>query len=55
MSRDEEFPHRYDEWAAGKTADIDFYVRLELEALDDGFAGEPFDDAGSEYVFVCRR
>ena len=28
---------------------------LELEALDGGFAGEPFDDASSEYVFVCRR
>lgn len=28
---------------------------LELEALDGGFAGEPFDDSSSEYVFVCRR
>ena len=28
---------------------------LELEALDGGFASEPFDDASSEYVFVCRR
>ena len=28
---------------------------LELEALEGGFAGEPFDDASSEYVFVCRR
>ena len=28
---------------------------LELEALDGGFASEPFDDASPEYVFVCRR
>jgi SAM-dependent methyltransferase len=28
---------------------------LEVEALYDGFAGEPFADDSSEYVFVCRR
>jgi hypothetical protein len=28
---------------------------LELEALYGGFAGEPFDDDSSEYVFVARR
>ena len=28
---------------------------LELEALHGGFAGEPFDDASAEYVFVARR
>ncbi len=28
---------------------------LELEALYGGFAGEPFDDASTEYVFVARR
>jgi ubiquinone/menaquinone biosynthesis C-methylase UbiE len=28
---------------------------LKLEALDGGFASEPFDDASPEYVFVCRR
>jgi SAM-dependent methyltransferase len=28
---------------------------LELEALYGGFAGEPFDDGSSEYVFVARR
>jgi SAM-dependent methyltransferase len=28
---------------------------LELEALHGGFAGEPFTDASSEYVFVARR
>ena len=28
---------------------------LELEALHGGFAGEPFDDASTEYVFVARR
>ena len=28
---------------------------LQLEALYGGFAGEPFDDASSEYVFVARR
>ena len=28
---------------------------LEVEALYDGFAGEPFADNSSEYVFVCRR
>jgi ubiquinone/menaquinone biosynthesis C-methylase UbiE len=30
-------------------------ARLELEALYGGFAGEPFDDDSSEYVFVARR
>lgn len=28
---------------------------LELEALDGGFAGEPFTEDSREYVFVCRR
>ncbi len=28
---------------------------LELEALRGGFAGEPFSDGSSEYVFVARR
>jgi ubiquinone/menaquinone biosynthesis C-methylase UbiE len=28
---------------------------LELEALYGGFAGEPFDDDSSEYVFIARR
>jgi SAM-dependent methyltransferase len=28
---------------------------LELEGLYGGFAGEPFDDASTEYVFVARR
>ena len=28
---------------------------LELEALHGGFAGEPFTDDSSEYVFVARR
>lgn len=28
---------------------------LEVEALYGGFAGEPFSDASSEYVFVARR
>jgi ubiquinone/menaquinone biosynthesis C-methylase UbiE len=28
---------------------------LEVEALYGGFAGEPFDDASREYVFVARR
>jgi SAM-dependent methyltransferase len=28
---------------------------LELEALHGGFAGEPFGDDSSEYVFVARR
>jgi SAM-dependent methyltransferase len=28
---------------------------LELEALYGGFAGEPFEDASGEYVFVARR
>jgi SAM-dependent methyltransferase len=28
---------------------------LELEALYGGFAGEPFTDASTEYVFVARR
>ncbi|HEX8133524.1 MAG TPA: hypothetical protein VF880_08855 [Actinomycetes bacterium] len=28
---------------------------LELEALYGGFAGEPFADDSSEYVFVARR
>jgi SAM-dependent methyltransferase len=28
---------------------------LELEALYGGFAGEPFDDASREYVFVATR
>ena len=28
---------------------------LELEALYGGFAGEPFDDRSTEYVFVARR
>jgi ubiquinone/menaquinone biosynthesis C-methylase UbiE len=32
MSWDEAFSHRYDEWAADMTADIDFYVRLAREA-----------------------
>ena len=25
---DEEFSHRYDEWSASMTADIDFYIDL---------------------------
>jgi SAM-dependent methyltransferase len=28
---------------------------LELEGLNGGFAGEPFDDNSGEYVFVARR
>jgi ubiquinone/menaquinone biosynthesis C-methylase UbiE len=28
---------------------------LQLEALYGGFAGEPFDDASTEYVFVAHR
>jgi ubiquinone/menaquinone biosynthesis C-methylase UbiE len=28
---------------------------LELEVLYGGFAGEPFDESSSEYVFVARR
>jgi hypothetical protein len=28
---------------------------LELEALYGGFAGEPFTEDSSEYVFVTRR
>ena len=28
---------------------------LELEALYSGFAGEPFSDEGSEFVFVARK
>lgn len=28
---------------------------LELETLDDGFAGTPVDDESREYVFVARR
>jgi SAM-dependent methyltransferase len=28
---------------------------LELERLNGGFAGEPFDDNSGEYVFVARR
>ncbi len=28
---------------------------LELEALYSGFAGEPFSDESTEYVFVARR
>src|SRR6187397_3335655 len=32
MSWDEAFSHRYDEWAADMTADIDFYLRLAREA-----------------------
>lgn len=30
-------------------------AHLELEALDAGFAGEPFADDSPEYVFVARR
>lgn len=32
MSWDEAFSHRYDEWSAGMTADIAFYVELASEA-----------------------
>jgi ubiquinone/menaquinone biosynthesis C-methylase UbiE len=32
MSWDDAFASRYEEWSAGMTADIDFYVRLALEA-----------------------
>jgi SAM-dependent methyltransferase len=32
MSWDEEFAQRYDEWAAGTTADVAFYVQLAREA-----------------------
>lgn len=32
MSWDEAFSHRYDEWAAGMTADVGFYVGLAREA-----------------------
>jgi SAM-dependent methyltransferase len=32
MSWDEAFSHRYDEWSAGMTADVPFYVRLAGEA-----------------------
>jgi ubiquinone/menaquinone biosynthesis C-methylase UbiE len=32
MSWDEAFSHRYDEWAAGMTADVAFYVGLAREA-----------------------
>jgi len=32
MSWDEAFSHRYDEWAAEMTADVDFYVGLAREA-----------------------
>ena len=32
MSWDEAYAHRYDEWSAGMTADIPFYVGLAQEA-----------------------
>src|SRR5918912_3517498 len=32
MSWDEAFSHRYDEWSAHMTADVEFYVELAREA-----------------------
>ena len=54
VSWDEGFAERYDEWSAPMTADVGFYVGLEVEALYGGFAREPFTEDSREYVFVTR-